>query len=134
MSIFAKAADAIRNIGYVQGMLRANRGHMCALGAIGYAYGLNHALKDKSRLCSLVPGADRHPPEVHELVSLLTEAGWPENQSQYDKDDPCPTVFWWSDHTDGEHVGDVLFALGEGSSDKAKHLLEERWEARQQEI
>ena len=71
----------------------------------------------------------RHPPEVDELADLLLEAGWP--KSKCDGDDPCPTVFWWSDRTDGEHVGDVLFALGEGNRDKAMHLLEERWEDRE---
>ena len=75
-------------------------------------------------LCSLVPGADRHPPEVHELASLLDETGWGDTSNR----DPCRTVYIWSDCTEAEHVGDVLFVLGEGDEDKARQVLIARWQ------
>ena len=122
MSIFSKAADAIRNIGYARHTLRSRKtGGMCALGAIGHAMGLdNELLSERPVLCA---DGLSHPAEVIRLRDLLDETGWGDTSNR----DPCTTVYCWSDHTDGEHVGDVLFVLGEGDEDKARQMLKDRW-------
>ena len=84
----------------------------------------NELLSDNCVLCNT---GVSHPAEVIRLKDLLDETGWggPTHVPPAALD-PCRTVYNWSDSTEAEHVGDVLFVLGEGDEDKARQLLADR--------